>query len=164
MYKISIIMPIFNTEKYIERSFKSILNQTMDLNDIEVIMVDDCSTDKTCEIVQTFSEKDPRIKLLRQEKNAGAGAARTRAMRASTGRFIAYLDADDIWIKFMLIKKGVPVVWVKSRHSMPSEIPGTQNGALYYSNTDKFNSKNDRYIQAMEEHFNIHMADYSYRR
>ncbi|MBR5928118.1 MAG: oligosaccharide flippase family protein, partial [Spirochaetia bacterium] len=74
------------------------------------------------------------------------------------------LDADDIWIKFMLIKKGVPVVWVKSHQSMPPEIPGTQKIALYYSNTDKENSNNDRCIQAMEEHFNIHLADYSYRR
>ncbi|MBQ6674364.1 MAG: oligosaccharide flippase family protein [Spirochaetia bacterium] len=74
------------------------------------------------------------------------------------------LDADDIWIKFMLIKKGVPVVWVKSHQSMPPEIPGTQKVALYYSNTDKDNSNNDRCIQAMEEHFNIHLADYSYRR
>ena len=74
------------------------------------------------------------------------------------------LDADDIWIKFMLIKKGVPVVWVKSHQSMPPEIPGTQRVALYYSNTDKDNSNNDRCIQAMEEHFNIHLADYSYRR
>ena len=74
------------------------------------------------------------------------------------------LDADDIWIKFMLIKKGVPVVWVKSHQSMPPEIPGTQKVALYYSNTDKDNSNNDRCIQAMEEHFNIHLANYSYRR
>ncbi|MBR5916416.1 MAG: oligosaccharide flippase family protein [Spirochaetia bacterium] len=74
------------------------------------------------------------------------------------------LDADDIWIKFMLIKKGVPVVWVKSHQSMPPEIPGTQKIALYYANTDKENSNNDRCIQAMEEHFNIHLADYSYRR
>ena len=74
------------------------------------------------------------------------------------------LDADDIWIKFMLIKKGVPVVWVKSNQSMPPEIPGTQRVALYYANTDKDNSNNDRCIQAMEEHFNIHLADYSYRR
>ena len=74
------------------------------------------------------------------------------------------LDADDIWIKFMLIKKGVPVVWVKSHQSMPPEIPGTQRIALYYTNTDKENSNNDRCIQAMEEHFNIHLADYSYRR
>lgn len=74
------------------------------------------------------------------------------------------LDADDIWIKFMLIKKGMPVVWVKSNQSMPPEIPGTQKIALYYSNTDKDNSNNDRCIQAMEEHFNIHLADYSYRR
>ena len=74
------------------------------------------------------------------------------------------LDADDIWIKFMLIKKGVPVVWVKSHQSMPPEIPGTQKVALYYANTDRENSNNDRCIQAMEEHFNIHLADYSYRR
>ncbi len=74
------------------------------------------------------------------------------------------LDADDIWIKFMLIKKGVPVVWVKSHQSMPPEIPGTQRIALYYANTDKENSNNDRCIQAMEDHFNIHLADYSYRR
>ena len=74
------------------------------------------------------------------------------------------LDADDIWIKFMLIKKGVPVVWVKSHQSMPPEIPGTQKVALYYANTDRDNSNNDRCIQAMEEHFNIHLADYSYRR
>ena len=74
------------------------------------------------------------------------------------------LDADDIWIKFMLIKNGVPVVWVKSRKSMPDEIPGTQKIALYYSNTDKENSNNDRCIQNMEEAYNIHLADYSYRR
>lgn len=74
------------------------------------------------------------------------------------------LDADDIWIKFMLIKKGVPVVWVKSHQSMPPEIPGTQKIALYYANTDKENSNNDRCIQAMEDYFNIHLADYSYRR
>ena len=74
------------------------------------------------------------------------------------------LDADDIWIKFMLIKKGVPVVWVKSSHSMPPEIPGTQKVALYYSNTDRDNSNNDRCIRNMEEHYRIHLADYSYRR
>lgn len=74
------------------------------------------------------------------------------------------LDADDIWIKFMLIKKGVPVVWVKSNRSMPPEIPGTQKIALYYSNTDRDNSNNDRCIRNMEEHFNIHLADYSFRR
>ena len=74
------------------------------------------------------------------------------------------LDADDIWIKFMLIKNGVPVVWVKSNKSMPDEIPGTQKIALYYSNTDKENSNNDRCIHNMEEAYNIHLADYSYRR
>ena len=74
------------------------------------------------------------------------------------------LDADDIWIKFMLIKKGVPVVWVKSRHSMPDEIPHTQHVALYKTNTDKEDSNNDRCIHNLEEYLGIHLADYSYRR
>ncbi len=74
------------------------------------------------------------------------------------------LDADDIWIKFMLIKKGIPVVWVKSNHSMPDEIPGSQKVALYYANTNKEDSNNDRCIRNMEEHFGIHLADYSWRR
>ena len=74
------------------------------------------------------------------------------------------LDADDIWIKFMLIKNGVPVVWVKSKHSMPPEIPGTQRVALYYSNTDTENSNNDRCIAKMEEAYKIRLSDYSYRR
>ena len=74
------------------------------------------------------------------------------------------LDADDIWIKFMLIKKGIPVVWVKSSHSMPDEIPGSQKVALYYANTNKEDSNNDRCIRNMEEHFGIHLADYSWRR
>ena len=94
-FKVSVITPSYNSEKYISKTIESV--QAQGYQNWEMVIVDDCSTDKTCEIVQTFSEKDPRIKLLRQEKNAGAGAARTRAMRASTGRFIAYLDADDIW-------------------------------------------------------------------
>ena len=109
-FKVSVITPSYNSEKYISKTIESV--QAQGYQNWEMVIVDDCSTDKTCEIVQTFSEKDPRIKLLRQEKNAGAGAARTRAMRASTGRFIAYLDADDIWkpeklekqVRFMLDK------------------------------------------------------------
>ncbi len=110
-YKVSIITPSYNSEKYIAKTMKSVQAQTY--QNWEMIIVDDCSTDKTCEIVERFSAIDSRIKLLRQETNAGAGAARTKAMRASTGRFVAYLDADDIWkssklekqVKFMR-KKG----------------------------------------------------------
>ena len=109
-YKVSIVTPTYNSEKYIKKTIESVQAQTY--QNWEMIVVDDCSTDKTREIVEGISVSDPRVQLLCQEMNAGAGAARTRSMRASTGRFIAYLDADDIWkqeklekqVKFMLDK------------------------------------------------------------
>lgn len=109
-YKVSIITPSYNSEKYIAKTIQSVQAQTY--RNWEMIIVDDCSTDMTCEIIEQFVASDERIKLLRQEKNTGAGAARTRSMRESSGQFIAYLDADDIWkpeklekqVKFMLDK------------------------------------------------------------
>ena len=93
--KVSVITPSYNSEKYISQTIASVINQTY--TNWEMIIVDDCSTDRSCEIIEEFCKADHRVQLLRQESNAGAGAARTRAMRASAGRFIAYLDADDIW-------------------------------------------------------------------
>lgn len=108
--KVSIVTPSYNSEKYIADTIQSVLAQSF--QNWEMIIVDDCSTDSTCAIVSRYATVDSRIRLLRQEQNAGAGAARTRSMKASTGRFIAYLDADDIWkpeklerqVKFMLEK------------------------------------------------------------
>lgn len=105
---ISIVTPTYNCEKYIMNTIESVKNQTYE--NWEMIIVDDCSSDETCRIVENEAEKDSRIRLLRQETNSGAGAARTRSMRESHGRFIAYLDADDIWkpnklenqVRFML--------------------------------------------------------------
>ena len=110
-HKVSIVTPSYNSEAYIGKTIESVLAQTY--TNWEMIIVDDCSTDSTREIVRSYQEKDPRIRLLIQETNQGAGAARTRAMREAAGRFIAYLDADDIWkpeklmkqVRFML-KKG----------------------------------------------------------
>ncbi|KEZ91198.1 glycosyltransferase family 2 protein [Lacrimispora celerecrescens] len=94
--KVSIITPLYNSEKYISETIKSVQNQTY--VDWEMIIVDDCSADKSCEIVEDFAKIDSRIRLLKQNRNSGAGAARTRGMEESSGRFIAYLDADDIWL------------------------------------------------------------------
>ena len=108
---VSVITPSYNSEKYISKTIQSVQAQTY--TNWEMIIVDDCSTDRTCEIIREFSSTDSRIKLLKQESNAGAGAARTKAMRHSIGHYIAYLDADDIWkpeklekqIKFMREKE-----------------------------------------------------------
>lgn len=93
--KVSIVTPSWNSEKYIEKTIESVQNQTY--TDWEMIIVDDCSTDNTVEIVEKIAKNDSRIKLLRQEVNGGAAKARTRSMQAASGRYIAYLDADDIW-------------------------------------------------------------------
>lgn len=93
--KVTIITPCWNSSKYIAETIKAVLCQTY--TNWEMIIVDDCSTDNSVEIIKGFAEKDSRIKLLIQESNCGAAKARTRAMQEGTGRYMAYLDADDIW-------------------------------------------------------------------
>lgn len=90
---ISIIMPSYNAEKYIEASIKSVLAQTYD--NWELLVVDDCSQDRTVEIVESFD--DPRIRFFQNERNQGAAKARNKGLREAKGRWIAFLDCDDIW-------------------------------------------------------------------
>lgn len=92
---ISIITPSFNSGKYISETIQSVLNQTY--TNWEMIIVDDLSTDNTIEIVEEFSLKDNRIKLFELEKNSGTGIARNFGLNKSKGRYIAFLDADDLW-------------------------------------------------------------------
>lgn len=100
---VSIITPAYNSEKFIEKTIISVLEQ--DYNNWEMIIVDDCSNDRTCEIVNRWTLNDERIKLIRQNKNSGAAIARNVALEKSKGRFIAYLDADDIWLSDKLSKQ-----------------------------------------------------------
>lgn len=92
---VSIIMPSYNTEKYISDSIQSVLNQTY--QKWELIIVDDCSTDNTEEVVKTFLV-DARIRFLKNEKNSGAAISRNYALREAKGKWIAFLDSDDIWV------------------------------------------------------------------
>lgn len=91
---VSVIIPAYNAEKYIRQAIESALSQTY--ANIEVLVVDDGSTDKTPEIVRKFADQDSRVVLL-QQPNTGVAAARNSAIEKSKGEFIAPLDADDIW-------------------------------------------------------------------
>ena len=93
---VSVIMPSFNAERFIGESIKSALAQT--LGDIELIVADDASADRTCGIVDALAQRDPRIRLLRAERNGGPAAARNRAIDVASGRYIAFLDSDDTWL------------------------------------------------------------------
>ena len=96
MIKISIIIPVFNCERFIEQSIHSVQNQT--LMDFEVICVDDGSTDCSTELIRKIQKEDKRILLYRQ-KNQGSGAARNLGMSYAQGEFIAFLDADDYYLE-----------------------------------------------------------------
>ena len=89
---VSVIMPAYNARPYIEQAIRSVLDQ--DYAQIELIVVDDGSNDGTPELAEQFGN---RVKVLRQ-KNAGPAAARNRGFAASQGEFIAFLDADDVWL------------------------------------------------------------------
>lgn len=95
--KVSIITPTWNSSKYILDTICSVQNQTF--NEWEMLIVDDCSTDNTCEIVESVAKNDVRIRLIKQSKNMGAAIARNQGLKNAEGRFIAYLDADDIWLQ-----------------------------------------------------------------
>ena len=99
---VSIIMPSYNTANYIEASIESVRHQTYE--NWELIIVDDCSTDNTDEVVRPFLA-DRRIHYLKNEKNSGAAISRNRALREARGRWIAFLDSDDLWLPEKLEKQ-----------------------------------------------------------
>ena len=99
---ISIIMPSYNTANYIEASIESVRHQTYE--NWELIIVDDCSTDDTDEVVRPFLS-DRRIRYLKNEQNSGAAISRNRALREAKGKWIAFLDSDDLWLPEKLEKQ-----------------------------------------------------------
>lgn len=94
---VSIIMPAYNTEKYIIETIKSVQNQTY--NEWELIIVDDCSSDNTVSLVEEYilESNEKRIKLFKNKHNKGAAVSRNIALDKAKGRWIAFLDSDDLW-------------------------------------------------------------------
>lgn len=99
--KVSVILPVYNVENYLKQCMDSIVAQT--LSDIEIICVDDGSTDASLAILKEYEKKDDRVKVLCQE-NAGAGAARNKGLAIATGEYLSFLDSDDFFSLDMLEK------------------------------------------------------------
>ena len=97
--KVSVILPVYNVEKYIRQCLDSIVNQT--LKDIQIICVDDGSTDSSPEIIEEYARKDSRVIAIHQE-NGGAGAARNNGLRHAAGKYLSFLDSDDFFELNML--------------------------------------------------------------
>lgn len=98
---VSIIMPSYNTGQFIKESINSVINQTYD--NWELIIVDDCSNDNTDEVVESI--RDRRIRYFKNEKNSGAAVSRNKALKEAKGRWIAFLDSDDLWMPKKLEKQ-----------------------------------------------------------
>lgn len=101
MPKISVIIPVYNTEKYLRECLDSVINQT--LADIEIICVNDGSTDSSLQILQDYAQKDKRITVLTQ-KNKGAGVARNLGLKNAKGEYVIFFDSDDYMNMKMLEK------------------------------------------------------------
>lgn len=131
-------MPCHNGEKYIRDAINSVLSQTY--TDWELLIVDDNSSDNSVNVIEDFCKKDERIKLLRTEKSTGLPAtARNVGINAACGRFIAFLDCDDIWLP------------VKLEHQIP--LFETKNVAVVFSYYAKMNGEGDFFNRLVSSPF-----------
>lgn len=89
----SVVMPVYNVEKYLTAAIDSVLNQTF--GDFELILVDDCSSDQSFAICDTYQKRDERIRLIHLEKNAGVSNARNTGMKMASGQYLFFMDSDD---------------------------------------------------------------------
>ena len=103
MPKVSVIMPVYNTEKYLPQAIESILNQ--DFSDFEFIILDDCSKDKSFEICQLYAQKDKRIKLFKNKENKWISFCRNKLISLAETNLICSQDSDDISALNSLIQK-----------------------------------------------------------
>ena len=141
MQKVSVIIPAFNCRRYIEETVESALNQTYP--DIELIVVDDASTDKTCEILKRYGEK---LTVINHKNNKGPSGARNTGIQHARGEYVAFLDHDDIWVRDKLEKqmkvfqRGTPrlgavgagrVIEYKTNGRTETKIPSGRFGNIY---------------------------------
>jgi len=124
---VSIITPSYNTAKYIVQTIESVQAQTY--SNWEMIIVDDCSSDNTDEVVQSYL-RDSRIRYIKNEKNSGAAVSRNTALSFAQGRWVAFLDSDDIWYPNKLEKQ---IAYMKSR-----------NCAFSYTNYEEIDDNGDK--------------------
>ncbi|MGX3043797.1 glycosyltransferase family 2 protein [Helicobacter sp. T3_23-1056] len=110
--KISIIIPIYNVERYLPKCLDSVCNQTY--KDLEIICVNDCSPDDSLEICQRYATKDSRIRIVDREQNGGLSAARNSGLEVASGEYVYFIDSDD-WIDLDYIEKMVAMI---QKHSV----------------------------------------------
>jgi len=100
---VSIIIPVYNTGQFIQETLRSVMEQSY--TEWECLCIDDCSTDDSISYISEFTQKDGRIRLLKMQKNGGAAAARNYGVSQAGGKYLAFLDSDDLWVRDKLEKQ-----------------------------------------------------------
>lgn len=101
--KVSVIIPVYNSEKFLKHTINSVLRQSY--TDIEIIVVDDCSQDNSAKIVLEMQKQYSNIRYYKQKTNKGVALARNRGLELAVGRYVAFLDSDDLWCKDKIKKQ-----------------------------------------------------------
>ena len=100
---VSIITPTYNSEQYLKEAIDSIISQTYP--NWEMLITDDCSTDGTWTLLKNYAKKEKRVKLFRLAQNMGSGVARNNSIKYASGKYVAFLDSDDVWVPQKLEKQ-----------------------------------------------------------
>lgn len=135
---VSIVIPVFNAERFIKDTIDSILNQTY--TNWELILVNDCSSDNSVKIIQEYLKKDKRIKLIENRKNSKAAITRNNGIKAANGKYICFIDADDFWDKSKLKKQ---IDFIKTKRCAFS--------FTGYEFTDEFGNTNGKKVYVPEK-------------
>ena len=100
---VSIVVPVYNSEKFLKETIKTVTEQTY--KNWELILVNDCSTDNSKSTIEKYAKEDNRIKVINLKENSGAAIARNTGIEQAKGKYLAFLDADDLWNKEKLKKQ-----------------------------------------------------------
>lgn len=136
--KVSVIIPMYNSEKYIKDCLNSVINQTY--SNLEIIVIDDCSTDSSLELVRNI--KDSRIKIIKFDENKGVSNARNKGIELAEGDYICFIDSDDIWVENK-IEKQIEFIVKNDYAFIYSNYAFLDNKKLGSKKLSELNIKND---------------------
>lgn len=158
---ISVIVPVYNAEEYLPACLDSILNQ--DLREIEVIVIDDGSTDESGKIADRYSAEDPRIRVIHQE-NAHLSASRNAGMQLATGEYIAFIDADD-WIETDMFSSMYEVAEQDNSDVVVCSVTVeyTKDNRVYFEKVDRKYTERDQknFYSLFVELSELHLFNYA---